>query len=108
MFGVILDAFCEQRSDLMLEMGIRNEHVQHLESLVRAELIEQAKHTPSQLDVYIEVLDVVHTLERVADRTTNIAQRVGYLWGVQEDIVLPHSGSGREHSELAVNFLFRK
>jgi len=108
MFGVILDAFRQQRNDLLHELAIRNDHVQYLEQQVRAELIEQAKQTPSQLDVYIEVLDVVHTLERVAERTINIAQRVGPVWGVQEDIIPLHSGSGRERSELAVNLLFRK
>ena len=34
---------------------------------------------PAKLDCAIYLLDVAHTLERLADRTTNIAERVIFI-----------------------------
>ncbi len=79
MLTMSLDAFLQQSSELAREVGTYDERVDELEDQVRAQLIEQTRNAPDQMEAYLEVLDVVHTLERVADRTTNIAERVIYL-----------------------------
>ncbi|HET9224665.1 MAG TPA: PhoU domain-containing protein, partial [Roseiflexaceae bacterium] len=37
------------------------------------------RQDPAKLDCAIYLLDVAHTLERLADRTTNIAERVIFI-----------------------------
>ena len=73
----------EARPDLgpVLERRLRplQVRVDELEDQIIAELLNAARHDISKLDCAIALIDVAHTLERLADRTTNIAERVIFI-----------------------------
>ena len=79
MLQASLDAFVRRDVDLARSLAGEDERVDALEDQVIDELMSVARQDSSKLDCAIQLLDVVHTLERVADRTTNIAERVIYM-----------------------------
>lgn len=79
MLGTSLESFLRQDVDLAHSLQQQDERVDELEDCLRAELIEIARNDPRLLEAAIDLLDVVHALERVADRSTNIGERVIYL-----------------------------
>jgi phosphate transport system protein len=46
---------------------------------VRAELIARLEREPTNATRLADLLAVAHSLERIADRTTNIAERVVFM-----------------------------
>lgn len=79
MVNTSLEAFLRQDADLAHSLTAADERVDELEDSIRAELIAAAKADPTLLDAAIDMLDVLHALERAADRATNIGERVIYL-----------------------------
>ena len=79
MLQASLDAFVRRDVDLARSLAGEDERVDALEDQVIDELMSVARQDSSKLDCAIHLLDVVHTLERVADRTTNIAERVIFI-----------------------------
>jgi phosphate transport system protein len=79
MLQASLDAFVRRDVDLARSLAGEDERVDALEDQVIGELMNIARQDSSKLDCAIQLLDVVHTLERVADRTTNIAERVIFI-----------------------------
>jgi len=79
MLHTSLDAFVRLDVTLARSLASEDEQVDQLEDAVVAELMQVARTNPLQLDCAIYLLDVVHTLERLADRTTNIAERVIFI-----------------------------
>jgi phosphate transport system protein len=79
MLNTSLEAFLRQDTDLAYKLKADEERVDELEKRLRAELLDLARAEPQRLDSVIGMLDIVHALERVADRTTNIGERVIYL-----------------------------
>jgi len=79
MLHTTLDAFV--RLDVALARSLANEDelVDALEDQIIAEVLAAARQEPEKLDCAIALLDVAHTLERLADRTTNIAERVIFI-----------------------------
>jgi phosphate transport system protein len=73
------DAFVRLDVNLARSLAREDEKVDELEDLVVAELMNAARQDSSKLDCAICLLDVAHTLERLADRTTNIAERVIFI-----------------------------
>lgn len=74
-----LEAFLRQDPDLAHSLTALDERVDELEDRLRAEIIAAAKANPMLIESAIDMLDVVHALERAADRATNIGERVIYL-----------------------------
>ncbi len=74
-----LQAFLHQDVDLAYTLTATDEQVDALEDTLRAEIIAAAQTRPDLFEAAIDMLDVVHALERVADRATNIGERVIYL-----------------------------
>jgi phosphate transport system protein len=74
-----LDAFLRQDIDLAHSLTATDERVDDLEDSLRAEIIAMAKADPARVEAAMDMLDVVHALERAADRATNIGERVIYL-----------------------------
>lgn len=74
-----LDAFLNQDTALAQSLGQFDEQVDALENSLRAELLALGRSTPQTIEAMVDMLDIVHALERVADRATNIAERVIYL-----------------------------
>lgn len=79
MLHTSLEAFLRQDLDLARSLKLNDDLVDELEDQLRAELLDIARADPQRIDAVADLLDVVHVLERVADRATNIAERVIYL-----------------------------
>jgi phosphate transport system protein len=79
MLSMSLDAFLRQDVQMAHDLGEYDEKVDELEDKLRDELIALAIEEPQRFEAVIDLLDVVHALERVADRSTNIAERIIYL-----------------------------
>jgi phosphate transport system protein len=79
MVNTSLEAFLRQDPELAHSLTASDERVDELEDQLRAELIAAAKADPALFEASIDMLDVVHALERAADRATNIGERVIYL-----------------------------
>jgi len=73
------DAFVRLDVGLARSLASEDERVDELEDQVVAELMSAARNDSAKLDCAIYMLDVAHTLERLADRTTNIAERVIFI-----------------------------
>jgi phosphate transport system protein len=46
---------------------------------VQASLVQYAQQHPQYVGAVVDLIDVVRVLERAADRTTNIGERVIYI-----------------------------
>ncbi|MEI8166877.1 MAG: phosphate signaling complex protein PhoU [Chloroflexales bacterium] len=79
MVNTSLQAFLRQDAEMAYSLTASDEHVDELEDKLRAEIIAAAQAHPDLFEAAIDMLDVVHTLERVADRATNIGERVIYM-----------------------------
>lgn len=79
MLHASLDAFVRTDVALARSLASEDERVDQLEDQVVEKLMDAARQDPSKLDCAIYLLDVAHTLERLADRTTNIAERVIFI-----------------------------
>lgn len=79
MVNTSLEAFLRQDSDLAHSLMASDERVDELEDNIRSQIVELARNEPTCLEAALDMLDVVHALERAADRATNIAERVIYL-----------------------------
>jgi phosphate transport system protein len=74
-----LDALLKQDTDLARSLEKDDDEVDALRTTLRGQLVERAQTEPQHLELIVALLDVVHVLERVADRATNIGERVIYL-----------------------------
>ncbi len=79
MLHTSLDAFLRQDADMARSLSVDDEQVDMLEDRLRDELIAVAQADARKIEAAVDMLDVVHVLERVADRSTNIGERVIYL-----------------------------
>ncbi len=79
MINTSLESFLRQDTDLAHSLSATDERVDELEDHLREQLITEAQARPEQLEAVIDLLEVVHALERSADRATNIGERVIYL-----------------------------
>ena len=79
MLNTSLEAFLRQDIELAHSLTASDERVDEMEDEIRAQLIAAAKADPGLLEACIDMLDVVHALERTADRATNIGERVIFL-----------------------------
>lgn len=79
MLHTTLDSFVRLDVPLARSLASEDERVDELEDQVVAELMLAARADSNKLDCAIYLLDVAHTLERLADRTTNIAERVIFI-----------------------------
>jgi phosphate transport system protein len=79
MLHTCLDAFVRLDVGLARSLAAEDERVDKLEDQVVGELMAAARQEAGKLDCAIYLLDVAHTLERLADRTTNIAERVIFI-----------------------------
>ncbi len=79
MLHTSLEAFVRQDANIARSLAQNDEQVDALEDQLRSELIQIAQTDGQKVEAVIDLLDVVHVLERVADRATNIGERVIYL-----------------------------
>lgn len=79
MLNEALEAFIQQDGDAARRLGEADDKVDALQKQVRAELIARLEREPAQATRLADLLTVAHNLERIADRTTNIAERVVFM-----------------------------
>ena len=79
MLHTCLDSFVRLDVPMARSLAGEDERVDELEDQIVAELMNAARQDPNKLDCAICLIDVAHTLERLADRTTNIAERVIFI-----------------------------
>jgi len=79
MLNISIDAFLRQDSTMIHSLSHYDNRVDTLEDMLRSILIQQARHDPQRIEAILDILDIIHALERVADRATNIGERVIYL-----------------------------
>lgn len=79
MLHTSLDAFVHLDVELARSLAPEDERVDELEETIVRVLMDSARSNPLHLDSAIYLLDIAHTLERLADRTTNIAERVVFI-----------------------------
>jgi phosphate transport system protein len=79
MLNTSLDAFVRTDAALARSLADRDEAVDTLEDEINDELRAIARQDPSRLDAVLAWLDAAHMLERLADRATNIGERVIFI-----------------------------
>lgn len=79
MLNTSLDAFVRTDAALARSLAERDEEVDALEDEVNVELRDIARRDPDRLDAVLAWIDAAHVLERLADRATNIGERVIFI-----------------------------
>lgn len=79
MLNTSLDAFVRTDISMARSLSERDEAVDALEDEINDELRAIARQDPSRLDAVLAWLDAAHMLERLADRATNIGERVIFI-----------------------------
>ena len=94
MLQASLEAFVERDVALAQQVAARDDEVDQLYNQVYRELLTFMMADPGTIDRATWLLWVAHDLERIADRVTNICERVGFL--VTGKMVEIKSGTDRE------------
>jgi phosphate transport system protein len=72
-------AFESRDTELARSLAAADDEIDDLEDQLHHSLCALIDHDASQFDHVVEMRDVVHALERAADRATNIGERVIFL-----------------------------
>ena len=76
MLGNSLDAFVERDVEAARRVGEADDGVDELQDRVYHDLVDIMIHDPTSVEPCTHLLWVSHNIERIADRATNIAERV--------------------------------
>ena len=74
-----LDAFVNRDAEVANRIGVEDDEVDQLTTKVQNELLQMMVRDPSTTERAMHLMFVAHNLERVADRATNIAERLVFL-----------------------------
>jgi phosphate transport system protein len=85
MLGTALDAYVNRDPEAARDLAGLDDQVDALSGHLRAELLALIQRDPTTAARAVDLMFVAHNLERIADRTTNIAERVIFM--VKGDIV---------------------
>jgi len=85
MLGNALDAYVNRDPEGARALASLDDQVDELSDHLHAELLALIQSDPTTAARAVDLLFVAHNLERIADRTTNIAERVIFM--VKGDIV---------------------
>lgn len=89
MLHTCLDAFVQLDVTLARSLGEKDQEIDDLEDRVIEMLKDTARQDPRKLDCALLLIDTAHVLERFADRTTNIAERVIFIATAQAEELNP-------------------
>jgi phosphate transport system protein len=84
MLQTALDALARRDAALAETLATSDVAVDALEDAVRRELFQEVRENVAWLEAGVALLEVAHALERVADRATNIGERVIYVISAQQ------------------------
>jgi phosphate transport system protein len=79
MLGVVLDAFVREDDAEARRLAEADDRVDALSQRVQAELVDLMQRDPKAVAQGVDLLVIAHNLERIADRATNIAERVVFM-----------------------------
>lgn len=79
MLTTSLEAFATQELTLMEQLQQDEAEVDRREPIIRAQLIAHASADGRNIDAMMNLIEIAARLERVADRATNIGERVIYM-----------------------------
>jgi phosphate transport system protein len=79
MLNQVLDAYVREDVAVGQRLAAADDRVDELRKRIRAELIELMQRDPAAVPAAVDLLFVTHYLERIADRTTNIAERIVFI-----------------------------
>ncbi len=79
MLHASLEALLNRDSECARSLEQQDQRVDAYECQLRAELIELARKQPQHVEAIVDLLDIIHALERVADRSATIGEQVRYL-----------------------------
>jgi phosphate transport system protein len=79
MLGEVLDAYMHEDAGVGRRLAEADDHVDELRTRIKAELIDLMQQDPTSVPRAVDLLFVIHNLERIADRTTNIAERIIFM-----------------------------
>jgi phosphate transport system protein len=79
MLGEVLDAYVQEDAAVGQRLAAADDRVDELRKHIRAELIEFMQRDSAAVPGAVDLLFVTHYLERIADRTTNIAERIVFI-----------------------------
>jgi phosphate transport system protein len=85
MLGTALDAYVNRDPEAARQLAGLDDQVDELSGHLRAELLALIQRDPTTAARAVDLMFVAHNLERIADRTTNIAERVIFM--VKGDVV---------------------
>ncbi|HEU5099063.1 MAG TPA: phosphate signaling complex protein PhoU [Roseiflexaceae bacterium] len=85
MLGNALDAYVNRDPEAARQLAGLDDQVDELSDHLRADLLALIQSDPATAARAVDLLFVAHNLERIADRTTNIAERVIFM--VKGDVV---------------------
>jgi phosphate transport system protein len=85
MLGNALDAYVNRDAEAARSLAGSDDQVDALVAHVRTDLLATIQADPATAERAVDLMFVSHNLERIADRTTNIAERVIFM--VKGDIV---------------------
>lgn len=74
-----VDAFVNRDVEAARRLAAEDDEVDELTTQVQNELLSYMLRDPSNIERALHLMFVAHNLERVADRTTNIAERLIFL-----------------------------
>ncbi len=74
-----VDAFVNRDVEAARKLAEKDNEVDQLTTQVQNELLEYMLRDPKNIERALHLIFVAHNLERVADRTTNIAERLIFL-----------------------------
>jgi phosphate transport system protein len=79
MLNEVLDAYVREDATVGQRLATADDRVDELRKRIRAELIELMQRDAAVVPAAVDLLFVTHYLERIADRTTNIAERIVFI-----------------------------
>jgi phosphate transport system protein len=79
MLNEALEAFIQQDVERARQLAAADDRVDALDKHVRSGLIDRLQSDSANASQIADLLAVTHNLERIADRTTNIAERVVFM-----------------------------
>jgi phosphate transport system protein len=79
MLHTSLQSFLQQDEDMARGLGETDNQVDQIRHQLQDRLVAYAKEHPQYVGATIDLIEVVRLLERAADRTTNIGERVIYI-----------------------------
>jgi phosphate transport system protein len=85
MLGTALDAYVNMDAEAANRLAESDDRVDELGKHIEARLIDIIQQDPTTTARAVDLLFAAHNVERIADRTTNIAERVIFM--VKGDIV---------------------